>query len=723
VRVGVIGGGPSGLYLALLLKKADPAIDVSVLERNPPDATFGWGVVFSEETLGALRAADLDSYEAIDDAFARWDAIDVIYGGELVRSHGHAFSAIARMRLLGILQERCRELGVDLTFRSEAPGTEPFADHDLVVAADGVNSTVRRLHADAFRPSLDSHRSRYVWFGTDLVFDAFTFVFRETEFGMFQVHAYPFDAHTSTFIVECSQATWARAGLDHQGEEEAIAFCQRLFAPELGGHKLLSNRSLWTSFVTVRCQSWHHGNVVLVGDAAHTAHFTIGSGTKLAMEDAIALADAVAGRQGRLSAALTAYELERQPVVERFQEAARSSATYFENVGRYAALDPVQFTFNLLTRSGRITRLELEKRDARFVAAVDRWFAARSSGDGATAGRLLAPPPAFTPLRTGATTVANRVALSPAGEDDAVDGLAGDAHAERLRDAARSGAGLVVTELVAVAPEGRITPGTPGLYRDDHTAAWARAVSLARAGTERGPGARLALRLGHAGRRGATRPRRDGVDVPLAGGAWPLVSASAIQYTRRGPVPAALDADGMGRVRDAFATAAARGAEAGFDVLLLDLAHGYLLGSFVSPLTNRREDGHGGGIERRMRFPLEVADAVRAAWPADRPLWASLAVTDWAPGGLTEADAVAAARLLAAHGTDLVHATGGQTTVTAAAPYGRFYLVPSSDLIRNEAGVPTMVGGNLTTADEINTILAAGRADLCVLDPRAYADR
>jgi len=709
MRIGVLGGGPAGLYFALLAKRADPSCEVTVVERNAPDATFGWGVVFSEETLGGLRDADYPSYAEITDTFARWNAIDVVYGGRTIRSGGHRFSAIARKRLLEILQRRCHQVGVELAFHTEVPTLDAFADRDLVVAADGVNSTARRLLAEPLRPSLDVHRSKFVWFGTDLVLDAFTFVFRATEHGMFQVHAYPFDARTSTFIVECTEATWRRAGLEQASEEESIAFCQQLFAPELAGHKLLSNRSLWISFVTVRCASWHHGKVVLLGDAAHTAHFTIGSGTKLAMEDAVALAGALQRHPDELQAALTDYELERQPVVERFQEAARESAAWFENVRRYDGFDPVQFAFNLLTRSGRIGHLELTKRDARFVATVDRFIA----GDPAA---LLVPPPVFTPLRQRTLTLANRLALAPVAEDDAAGGRLAEAAGERLVGAAAAGAGLVVSELVAVAADGRVTPGTPGLWEDRHAEPWSRVAAAVR---ERG--ARLAVRLGHAGRRGATRPRRRGLDRPLAEGGWPLLAASAVPYSRGGQVPRAMQRADMERVAGEFARAARLAAAGGVDLLLLDLAHGYLLGGFISPLANRRDDQFGGPLERRLRFPLEVVDAVRAAWPAERPLWASLAASDWAPGGLGQPEAVAAARALAGHGCDLLQVTAGQTTAAASPDDGRFWLVPLSDLVRNDAGAPTMVGGNLTTADEADTILAAGRADLCLLDPRYYA--
>jgi anthraniloyl-CoA monooxygenase len=708
VRIGVLGGGPAGLYFALLAKRADPAHEITVVERNAPDATFGWGVVFSEETLGALRDADYPSYVEISDTFARWSAIDVVYGGRTVRSRGHVFSAIARRRLLEILQRRCREVGVELAFRRELPDLDAFADRDLVVAADGVNSTARRLLAPQLRPTLDVHRSRFIWFGSDLPLDAFTFIFRTTEHGMFQVHAYPFDAETSTFIVECTEGTWRAAGLDQAGEEESITACQDLFASELDGHKLLSNRSLWISFVTVRCQSWHHGNVVLLGDAAHTAHFTIGSGTKLAMEDAVALGQALQRHPADLEAAATDYELERQPVVERFQEAARDSATWFENVRRYDGFDPVQFACNLLTRSGRIGHLELTRRDPAFAAGVDRFFAGRP-------GLLLAPPPLLVPLGQRAVTLASRVALAVGGEDDAADGTLAEAAARRLAAAAAAGPGVVVSELVAAAPDGRITPGTPGLWAEDLAGPWA-----ALAEEVAGRGSTLALRLGHAGRRGATRPRRHGVDRPLPEGGWPLLAASAVPYLPGGPVPTAVGPGDMERVTAQFAAAARLAAAAGVPVLLLDLAHGHLLGGFLSPLANRRHDEFGGSLEGRLRFPLRVVEAVRAAWPDDRPLWAALTVTDWAPGGLEPEEAVAAARALAGRGCDLLQVTAGQTTAATRPDYGRLALVGWSDLVRNSAGVPTLVGGGLTTADEVNTVLAAGRADLCLLDPRAY---
>ncbi|HJP65462.1 MAG TPA: FAD-dependent monooxygenase [Actinomycetota bacterium] len=707
MRITVLGAGPAGLYFALLAKKANPAHDIVVIERNPPDATFGWGVVFSEETLGGFRDADLPTYTEITETFARWGAIDVRFGGEIIRSRGHVFSAIARTRLLQILQERCRELGVELRFHQEIESLGGLDGHDLLVAADGVNSLARRELAEQLVPSMDVHATKFAWFGTDLVFDAFTFIFREDDHGLFQVHGYPFDAETSTFIVECPEPVWRAAGLDGASEQDSIAFCERLFAEDLDGHRLLSNRSLWTSFVTLRCETWRAGNVVLLGDAAHTAHFTIGSGTKLAMEDAVSLAEALERRGEDVDAALLDYEMERQPVVERFQEAARESATYFENVRRYRRFAPLQFAFNLLTRSGRITHLELERRDPGFVARVDGWFA---RPDERRDGPVIVPPPALAPIRLRGLRLPNRVALWPVGAEDAVDGTPGRDTAARLERAARSGAALVLTDLVAVSAEGRITPGTPGLYEDAHVAPWR---DITEAVHEQG--ATVAVLLGHAGPRGSTRPRRPGVDRSLGREGWAVIAASPVRFAPWGPVPEMWDPSGA-PIAQAFARAAARAAAAGFDAALVHMGHGYLLASFLSPLTNRRDDAYGGSPDRRTAVPLAVFEAVREAWPEDRPAGAALVSTDWARGGFELDDAVAVAAALEARGCDLILPLAGQTTIREAPAYGRFYQVPGADRIRNEIGVPTMVGGGLATADEANTVLAAGRADLVIVE-------
>jgi anthraniloyl-CoA monooxygenase len=711
VKVSIVGAGPAGLYLGILLKKADPAHEIEILERNAADATFGWGVVFSGETLGALRDADLPSYVEITDTFARWDTVDIRYRGELLRSRGNAFSGIARKQLLAILQRRAAELGVKVEFGVEVaePGS---VEADLVVAADGVNSMFRRHHADVLGSTVQAQGGKYVWFGTDLVLDAFRFIFADTEHGLFQVHSYPFDESTSTFIVECAEDVWRSAGLDRMSEQESLEFCEQLFAEDLAGHRLLSNKSVWLDFQRVSNRTWHVGNTVLLGDAAHTAHFSIGSGTKLAMEDAIALAEALVQHSAPADA-VVAYELERQPTVERVQRAADDSAAYFSRVVHATTLEPLQFAANLLTRSGRVSHAGLAVRDPAFVQTLDAWFA-RWSGSGAT-GRF-APPPLFAPLTIGGTSLGNRVVAVADGSD--------------LGTAARTGAGLVVTSVVAVTADGRISPGDPVLDSDDPSGAWRTAIDDAHE-----TGALAMIRLGHAGRRGATEPRSRGVDLPLRDGGWPLVSASALPYGPFAQVPAALDADGMARVRDAFAAAAARAAELGFDALELDAANGHLLASFLSPLANRRDDEYGGSLENRLRFPLEVLAAVRERWPDDRLLAVRLSVTDWGRGGaadvvggagrasgqtrrggLTADEGVELARAMAGGGAQLIHVEAGQTVAAGVPEYRRGYLTVLSDRVRNEAAVPTLMGGHLTTLDEVNTAVVAGRADLCLLE-------
>lgn len=713
MRVVILGGGPAGLYCGLLLKQRDPDRDITIYERNPRGATYGWGVVFSDRTLSSFREADQKTYQQITDQFVLWDAIDVRYRGQLLRCGGHVFAGIPRQVLLNILQRRCAELGVAVHYETEIDDLAQMEPFDLLIAADGINSLARAAHALVFQPSIELGRAKYIWLGTHLALDAFTFLFRENEHGFFQVHAYPFGGATSTFIVECDEATWQRAGLADADERASLAYCERLFADDLRGHRLLSNASKWISFPTVKNRAWRHERIVLLGDAAHTAHFSIGSGTKLAMEDAIALVGALDQHAG-IPQALAAYEVERRPAVEALQEAARESRTYFERVGDYRHLAPEQFTFHLLTRSGRISYDDLRVRDGRFVARVDRWFAGQALAhvrhEASAIVPRVAPPPVFVPLRLRNEIPSNRLVVAAANTEDANDGTI-SAHQRNALVAAR-GAGLVLAPLTAVCAEGRITPGCPGLYHADHRKAWSPAIAnvLARAG------ARVLLSLGHAGPRGATRPRSGGLDRPLGEGAWPLLAASAQPYAPGGQTPHAMTRGDMERVCTAYAASARMAAEAGANLLELHMAHGYLLASFLSPLTNHRNDEYGGALEHRLRFPLEVFDAVRAAWPNARPLAVALSASDWQSGGSDVDDAIAVVTILKEHGCDFVRVLAGQTTPNAQPPYGRGFLTPLADRVRNGAHVPVLVGGHLTTTGEINALLASGRADLCLMD-------
>jgi anthraniloyl-CoA monooxygenase len=711
----VLGAGPAGLYAALLLRQARPEAEVTVLERNPEGATYGWGVVFSEQTLGALEEADPISYRRIVDQFVRWDALDVHFRGERLRAYGHGFAGMSRKVLLDILRRRAGELGVECRFGAEVADLSLFAEYDLVIAADGVNSITRTGFEEHFQPSYDTRTAKYVWYGTTRRPDVFTYIVQTTEWGTFQGTMYPFADALSTFIVECSRETWERAGLDGASEEESLEFSQGLFSEFLDGHPLLSNRSLWLSFTTVKNRTWHRDHVVLLGDAAHTAHFTIGSGTKLAMEDAIALVDAL-GRHERLADALAYYEQGREPVVEATQEAAFESLSWFEHLDRYLDLAPRQFMFNFLTRSGRVSYDNVRVRDRRFADDFDRWYAQDALG--APEPVLIAPSPLFTAARIAGVTLRDRAVLALGNDLGAAAGVPGEAHRAALLHRARGGAGLVLSDVVAVAPEGRVTPLDAGLWDDDQARAWEELVGAAHEGSD----ARIGVRLGHAGRRGATEPRAAGVDRPLRRGAWSLLSASALPYRAGGPVPRAMDRDDMDAVREQFAAAARRASSAGFDLLELHMGHGYLLGSFISPLANHREDQYGGDLEARMRFPLEVLDAVRAVWPPERPLAVCLNATDCAKGGVGGADVLAAARALADRGCDLIHVAAGQTTADSRPSYGRYFLAAHSERIRNEAGIPTLVGGRITSNDDVNTVLAGGRADLCVVDLPGLAE-
>ena len=715
MKIACIGGGPAGLYFAISMKLRDPAHDITVFERNPPGVTFGWGVVFSDLTVENITANDPVSAKAITEEFAHWDDIDVHYRGQCITSGGHGFIGIGRKRLLEILQDRARELGVALHFEAECDPADPkWKDYDLVIASDGANSRFRDANEQAFGVDVDVRRNKFVWLGTSKVFDAFTFAFEETEHGWIWGHAYRFAPDCSTFIVECSEETWRRFGFDRMGQEQALGVCENLFAKYLDGHPLQSNAThlvgsaAWLNFRRIKCERWNAGNVILLGDAAHTAHFSIGSGTKLALEDAIKLAYVLNRESLSLEAALDEYQAERNLEVLKLQNSARNSTEWFETLERYLHFEPLQFAYSLLTRSQRISHENLRLRDREWLEGVERWFWKRATG-----GRSnTTAPPMFAPFRLRDMSIENRITVSPMAMYSAVDGVPNDFHFVHLGERALGGAGLVFTEMTCVSPEGRISPGCTGMWNEDHVAAWKRIVDFVHANSK----AKICLQLGHSGGKGSTKLGWEGNDVPLDEGNWPVMAASDVPWSPVNQVPRPMTREDMDVVRDQFVAAVRMGLEAGFDMIELHAAHGYLLSSFITPLQNKRTDEYGGSLDNRLRYPLEVFAAMRAAWPSDRPMSIRISATDWAgEDGITPDDAVAIGEAFAQAGADLIDVSAGQTWAEQQPVYGRMFQTPFSDKIRNEAKLATMAVGNIYEPDHANSILAAGRADLVAL--------
>jgi anthraniloyl-CoA monooxygenase len=710
-----------------------PRYRVTVLERNAPTDTFGWGVVFSDQTLESFRAADEPTYRAITDNFAHWDDIDVVIKGHRITSRGHGFSGIARKTLLSILQNRAETLGVDLRFRQDVAGTRDLrslvgTEPDLVIAADGINSILRREYAETFQPELDVRTARYIWLGTDFPFDAFTFYFVQNEHGVFQAHCYRFAESLSTFIVECDEDSWRNAGYDRLDLDETVRACETVFAPWLKGHRLVSNAthraaSPWTQFVRVRNEHWYHDNIVLVGDAAHTAHFSIGSGTKLAMEDSIALAEIITKRDPSSAAALrdalTEYQERRMTEALRLQNAARNSMEWFENVRRYMRLEPEQFAYSLLTRSQRVGHENLRVRDSAYVSGVERWFGSRAEAAvktlDATSGEETVKesptPPMFTPFRLRSVVLKNRVVVAPMDMYSAINGTPTDFHLVHIGTRALGGAALVITEMTCVSPEARITLGCTGMYNDEHVAAWTRIVNFVHSESD----AKICLQLGHSGRKGSIKLPWEGEDIPLDDDNWTTVAPSPLTYAPQLPPPREMSRHDMCTIREQFVRAAQLGLQCGFDMLELHCAHGYLLSSFITPLSNRRTDDYGGSLENRVRYPIEIFRAMREVWPEDRPMSVRISATDWVKGGLDGAESVHVARAFHAAGADIIHVSTGQTSIDAKPQYGRMFQTPYSDRIRNELGIHTIAVGNIVDADQVNGIIASGRADLCAL--------
>jgi anthraniloyl-CoA monooxygenase len=720
MKVHVIGGGPAGLYFSILMKKAWPATRITVFERNRADDTFGFGVVFSDETLQTFEASDAESYRAITENFSYWDDIEIHFKGTLHRIGGNGFCGCSRATLLRLLHERALSLGVEIKFEHDVSDIGALTrDADLVVAADGLNSHVRETFADKFKPSVDLRPNKFAWMGSTRPFDAFTFFFRETEFGIFIAHCYQYEPGRSTWVMETDPQTFERAGLGNLNEAASAKFLEKVFSKELAGHRLVTNRSIWRNFPMIRCERWTTDNLVLLGDAKATAHFSIGSGTKLAMEDAISLYDAFrkAGATD-VKTSLQTFETQRREEVEKTQHSADVSLVWFEHVRRFWDMDPTRFAFGLMTRSRAITYDNLALRAPEFVGEVDGLMARETKQNGFDVSVETPAVPMFQPLRLRGMTLQNRVVVSPMCQYSAHDGLPNDWHLVHYGSRAIGGAGLVFTEMTVVSAQARITPGCAGMYSDEHEAAWKRIADFVHTNSA----AKFCLQLGHAGRKGATQLMWEGIDKPLKEGAWPIVSASPLPYFPDSQVPREMTRADMDKVVADFVQAVQRAQRAGFDMVELHAAHGYLLASFISPLTNLRNDEYGGALENRMRFPLEVFRAMRAAWPEEKPMSVRLSATDWQEGGLTGEDSVAGARMFAQAGCDLIDVSTGQTTPEAEPVYGRMFQTPFSDQIRNEAKLATMCVGNITTADQVNTIIAAGRADLVALARPHLAD-
>jgi anthraniloyl-CoA monooxygenase len=711
MKVSVIGGGPGGLYFALLAKKAWPRWDITVYERNRPDDTFGFGVVFSDQTLDTFKAYDLVTYERIRRRFAYWGDVDVVYKGQVMRSGGNGFCGCSRVALLNILQDRGRELGVQMRFQREVDGLEEFADSDLIVIADGLNSRIREKYKEHFQPSVDLRPNKFTWLGSTKPLDAFKYFFRETPQGVLLAHCYQYEADRSTWVIEMNEGTWRNFGFDKLSETEMLPVLERVFAEELDGHPLIANRSLWRNFPNITNKTWVRGNAVLVGDAKATAHFSIGSGTKLAMEDAVALFEAFRKNQ-EVSSALKVYDTARREEVEKTQHAANVSLAWFEHMKRYWGMEPVQFAFGVMSRSKQITWENLELRDPGFIKEIHRWFAQKVKAQGFDIDLANPPVPMFTPFRLRDMVVDNRVVVSPMDQYCAVDGVPGDWHFVHLGSRAIGGAGLVYVEMTCPSPEARISPGDTGLWNEAQRDAFKRIVDFCHANSK----AKMCMQLGHSGRKGSTQLGWERMDYPLESGNWPVVSASPIPYYEGiSQIPREMTRVDMDKVLSDFKRSTLFADQAGFDMLELHMAHGYLLASFISPLTNRRKDEYGGSIENRMRFPLEVFRACRNAWPESKPMSVRISATDWAPGGLTGEDLMALTRALKEAGCDMIDCSTGQTVPHQKPVYGRMYQAPFSDWVRNEVGIATMTVGAVTTPDQVNTLLAAGKADIVAL--------
>ena len=715
MKIVCIGGGPASLYFSLLAKKNNPEWQINIYEQNPDNVTWGFGVVFSDETMDNFKGADCKSYKAITDSFVHWDDIDVFHKGQKITSSGHGFAGMQRLKLLQILEARAIELGVVIKHDAIVDSIEPYKDADLIIAGNGITSFVRDLYSDEFGTEFVLRRNKFVWLGTTKKFDAFTFYFNENDDGLWRAHCYQYMPGNSTFIVECTEETFEKAGLANATEKDTVAYLLEVFKKELGGEHLITNNSLWRNFPQVKNTKYYHDNIVLLGDALHTAHFSIGSGTKLAMEDAVALNDSINGFDGDLLRALPEFQKVRQPAVDSIQRAAKVSMEWFEDVERYYdKMEPMEFSYSLLTRSLRINHENLSSRDTKLVAEIDAVVAEKAAQQSGVPVGQITPPPIFTPYKLRDMVLDNRITLSPMCMYSATDGIVGDWHLVHLGSRAMGGAGLIMTECTAITAEGRITLGCSGMYSDDHINAWRRVVDF----VHKNSFAKIGMQLGHAGRKASTRLQWEGGEkeqLPSKDDNWPIMAASPIPYTEKNQTPKEMDRKDMDCLIADYVAAANRAQEAGFDMLELHCAHGYLLNTFLSPKTNHREDAYGGNIESRMRFPLEVYLALRSAWPDEKPISARISANDWIEGGFVPEDAVQVAKAFKAVGCDIMDVSSGQVVVEEEPNYGRLFQLPFSEKVRLEAEIPTMTVGNIQSYVDANSIIAGGRADICVI--------
>ena len=712
MKINILGGGPGGLYFALLMKKEYPDYDIHIFERGPRDATWGFGVVFSDDTMNGFLQYDAPSFKRIVDNFAYWNTIETIIetdkGDKKIVSGGHGFAGMSRLKLLNIFHDRCEELGVNLHFETDITNVDDIMDADLIVGADGLSSLIRDKYQKEFGTEIDMRPNHFCWLGTTKPLDAFTFVFRKTEHGWFWVHAYQFETGRATWLIETTDETWKKAGLDKMSEDESAAYMQQVFAKDLGEHKLLTNRSVWRTFPVVKNKKWHHDNIIILGDCAHTAHFSIGSGTKMAMEDAIALYESFK-KHGEVKKALPAYDDDRRETTEILQHTAGVSLAWFENAERYLNnFEPEQIEFSMITRSKKVTYDNLALRDEDYIARITKWFAEDTKKTtGLDIDSKNPVVPIFQPFKIGKMQVANRITLSPMCQYSAQDGLPNEWHYVHYSSRAVGGAGLMLTEMICISPEARITPGCAGIYTTEQAAEWKKISSFVHKNSQ----AKLCAQIGHAGRKGATKLAWDGIDQPLESGAWDIISASPIPYLENSVTPREATREDMDKVINDFVQATKYADEADFDMIEVHMAHGYLLSSFVSPVTNQRTDEYGGDVQARMKFPLECLQAARKAWPADKPISVRISACDWVGGGLSEADMLEVARLLKANGADVINVSTGQVTKAEQPLYGRMFQAPFADQVRNEVGIPTIVAGNISTVDQANTLVASGRTD------------